>query len=240
MAGWSSVGWDASRFRRRLVGRVFSVFAILLAGILLRALPVRSFLRADSSAADGAVTAARTRPPDAIGLIRLIKGFYVDLNAGRYRQAFERSCEASWAFDLRLDTNRNIEVNRVVGFTPLEALVARARSELGEKGERLSIFDVEVNDVETLVDPSVFGHNQDVRLLSKVDDFRRIEKVYLARVSGQIFATFCAHSRWEKLLVLVRFRDDGAVRIFLNGSGNLVGSRAREWFLDRRVGEYLM
>ena len=194
----------------------------------------------DSAALEATGSSALVRPPDAAGLIREIKGFYLDLNAGRYRQAFERTCEASWSLDLRLDTNRNIEVNRVVGFTPLETLVARASNELGEKGERLNIFDIEVADVETLADPAAFARNQDVRLLSKVDDFRHIEKVYLARVSGQIFATFCAHSRWEKLLVLVRFRDDGAVRIFLNGSGNLVGSRAREWFLDRRVGEYLM
>jgi hypothetical protein len=213
---------------------------VLLAGILLRALPGRSLSFVDAPVPPQGALARSVPPPEATALARVIRGFYTDLNAGRYRQAFERAREASWSRDLRLDTNRNIEDNRIVSFTPLETLVARTREELGERGERLNVFDVVVDSVTTLSNEADYDQYQDVRLLSKVDRFQPIEKVYVAHVSGQIFATFCAHATWEKLLVVIRFRGESRLRIFLNGAGNLVGSRAREWFLDRKVGEYLM
>ncbi len=231
MAEMRSTELSGSRVPRRASGRIMLVCGILAAGVLLRALPIGG----SAGAARPALSAACKLPPDAAGLPGLIQAFYQDLNTGRYRQAFERAFEASWFLDLRLDTNRNIEDNRVVALTPLETLVARAKSELGEKGERLSILDLTVDDVEALTDPSDWGEYQDVRLLSKLNSYRTIEKAYIARVDGQIYSTFCAHSGWQKRLVLVKFRGDPTFRMFLNGARNVVGSFTQEWFLDRKV-----
>jgi hypothetical protein len=213
--------------RRLIIGA-----CVLAAGIVLRVVPGAAAVPAGHE-----IPAAAAEGSE---LSRVILGFYRDLGAGRYHEAFSRACEPAWSAEMRLDTNRNVEANTVIALTPVEGLVSRTRGELGETAQRLSIFDVTVESVRPLVDPSPYGSYQDVRLVGRLGEFRGLDGVYVARVSGEIFSTFCSHSRWEKLLVLVRFHGDPKARIFLNGSGNLVGIRAREWFLDRKLGEYLM
>jgi hypothetical protein len=240
LARWRGAAYVLSHFFGKPSGRILLACGLVAAGLLLRAFPLglaNAGIRSASSHISG--TTGRL-DPEAVRLPDLVCTFYRDLNAGRYDKAFAAAFEASWSHDLRLDTNRYVDDNRIVSFTPRAALVTRAKAELGEKGERLSIFDVVVEKLEDLPNAGSYEAYQDVRLLGKVNSYRAIERVYLAHVSGQIFATFCAHSRWEKTLVLVKFRDDRSTRIFLNGAGNLVGIRAREWLLDRKVGEYLM
>jgi hypothetical protein len=229
-----------SRIFGKPLGRILLACGLVAAGLLLRAFPLGVASAGFQHASPHAAGTAGRFNGETAGLPDMVCTFYRDLGAGRYGNAFAKAFEVSWSQDLRLDTNSHVDDSRVVSFTPRAGLVTRAKAELGEKGERLSIFDVTVESLVALADTGSYQAYQDVRLLGKVDSYRAIEKVYLAHVSGQIFATFCAHSRWEKTLVLVKFRDDSSTRIFLNGAGNLVGIRAREWLLDRKVGEYLM
>ncbi len=110
------------------------VCGILAAGVLLR-VGHRRLAGAVGLHCPPPASFLPTRP----GCPGLIQAFYQDLNTGRYRKVFERAFEASRFLDLRLDTNGNIEDNGQWP-SPAQNLVARAKSELGEKGERLSTW----------------------------------------------------------------------------------------------------
>jgi hypothetical protein len=219
--------------------KIFLAITLLFAGILLRIFPIKSRVQYEKSHTINNSINSNLNSYRETLLTNLVLNFYNNLNIGNYKKAFNKAFEISWSKDLYLDTNKNVDDNQVIGFTDESLLINRTKKELGDRGERLSIFDIKVVRLIEVKDISIYEKFQDINLLRKLNYFREIEKYYIANVEGQIYSSFCSHSKWHKLLVIVKFKGDNEVRVFLNGAKNLVGTNTLEWFVNRNVGEFI-
>jgi hypothetical protein len=212
---------------------------VLSAGILLRIIGSKPQVQFDKKQASYESNTQSNNPSQDSTLNDFVLNFYDELNNGDYKNAFNRAFEISWVKEFYLDTNKNVDENEIIGFTDDARLISRAKKELGEKGERLSIFDINILNLTEVTDVSLYKNYQDVKLLEKLNNYKKIDRYYIADIEGQIYSSFCSHSKWHKYLVLVKFKDETNIKVLLNGAKNLVGTNSLEWFVDRIVGEYI-
>ena len=116
--------------------KIFLAILLLFIGILLRIFPIKSQYQFEKShILNDSINTNLSSYREAL-LTRLVLNFYNDLNIGNYKKAFNKAIEISWSKELYLDTNRNVDDNRVIGFTDESLLINRTKKELGESGLR--------------------------------------------------------------------------------------------------------
>ena len=169
----------------------------------------------------------------------LILDFYNNLDFGNYDKAFDHSIEVVWEKDIYFDKNKNVKDNKVIGIKEKKDLINRTIKELGKNGEKLSIFDTNVLNVKYINLEQEGKYLQDVEVARKVSKFKEIDNIYIASVQGEIYSSFCSHSKWQKDLVLIKFKGSNKSTILLSGAKNIVGNCSIEWFINRIVGDYI-
>jgi hypothetical protein len=224
-----------------IYGKALLILVIIIIGALLRIFPFEAFVQEipkDIKSAGQYIVIKG----DYKNLIEdKVSAFYNNIDTGKYEEAFNNSIEPVWENNMFLDKNLNIGNNKVIGFRNTEELVERTVRELGNNGEKINIFDsniltvLEINDYK-----NDYGNLLDIAILDKISEFKEIDNILIASVEGQLFnCTFCGKIKWQKDLVIIKFKDEKDLKIFLNGSNNISGIYYTEWFVNRLEGEYI-
>ena len=219
--------------------KVVLVLLVLILGVLFRIFPVQNFVKINPNNLENQHQLFLKEDKLPIFINTMILDFYNNLDKGNYDGAFNSAIELVWEKDIYFDKNKNIENNKVVGTKRTQDLINRAVKELGENGEKLSIYDTKVLSVMKVNLNKDYNKLQDVEIIKKVLAIKKVDSIYIASVEGEIYSSFCSHSKWHKDLVLIKFKDENDIKVFLSGAKNIIGNSSIEWFVNRVVGEYI-
>jgi predicted Zn-dependent protease with MMP-like domain len=218
--------------------KTFLILVIIIVGVLLRVFTIESCIQVKSKNLKNTQQITIINGEYQNLIEDKVLAFYNNLDQGNYKEAFKDSIEPVWEENIYFDRNLNVENNKVIGLRKTEELIERTARELGENGDKINIFNINIQKVVKINDyQNYYNSLQDIIILSRISEFKEVDNIFIIPVEGELFnCTFCGKIKWKKDFVIIKFRDEMGLKIFLNGSNNISGSYSTEWFVNRSAG----